>query len=64
MDLYIEDCAVHKHRDDVPLHRHHVWPLYADGPDTEDNIVLLCPTAHAEVHIYMREIEYLRISAG
>lgn len=31
-------------------HRHHIVPLAWDGPNTADNIMPLCPTAHDEVH--------------
>lgn len=31
-------------------HRHHVWPLGKGGPDTEDNIVVACPTGHYNIH--------------
>lgn len=36
------------------LHRHHVWPLAEGGPDTEDNLVWLCPTSHVNVHELLR----------
>jgi hypothetical protein len=43
-------CAVHNHREDVPLERHHVWPLGHLGPDVPANIVTLCANAHGSVH--------------
>ncbi len=47
-----EPCQVHK--DHKPFshvnHRHHVWPLGMGGPDTEDNIVVVCPTGHMNIH--------------
>lgn len=50
-------CQVHnKH---VPEshsnHRHHVWPLGMGGPDIEDNIVVVCPTGHSNIHHLMAE---------
>lgn len=32
------------------LETHHVIPLAEGGPDTEDNVVALCPNHHREVH--------------
>lgn len=32
------------------LHGHHIVPRYANGADTPNNIVILCPTCHALVH--------------
>jgi hypothetical protein len=49
-------CAAHKHRTEEPLDAHHVYPLYAGGPDTVDNLVDLCPNAHRAVHEYLREL--------
>ncbi len=45
-------CQQHsKHFPKVQLtHRHHVWPLGLGGPDIEDNIVIICPTGHTNVH--------------
>ncbi len=40
----------------LELHRHHRWPLGMGGPDTDDNIVWLCPTAHANVHELLRHM--------
>jgi hypothetical protein len=31
-------------------HRHHVWPLGDGGPDISDNIIVICPTGHMNVH--------------
>jgi hypothetical protein len=58
VDLYSEGCAVHRHRDDVVLVRHHVWPLGKSGPDEAANIVLICPNGHYDVHEYMRALEF------
>jgi len=47
-----EECTQHNtHYPRSHLnHRHHVWPLGMGGPATEDNIVVICPTGHANVH--------------
>lgn len=43
--------CVPEHRPPVlELHRHHRWPLYLGGPDTEANLVWVCPTTHANTH--------------
>ncbi len=49
-------CACVKDHRPVPTHvvRHHVFPLGEGGPNTEDNIVWLCPTAHENVHVLLR----------
>ncbi len=38
-------------------HRHHVWPLGEGGPDISDNIVVVCPTGHYNVHECLREFK-------
>lgn len=38
----------------LEYNRHHIWPEFMGGPDTEDNIVWLCPTAHVNVHELLR----------
>jgi 5-methylcytosine-specific restriction endonuclease McrA len=43
-------CAVHRHREDVPLEVHHIWPLGDGGPNTASNKVTLCSNAHSAVH--------------
>lgn len=47
-------CVVHKHRDAVPIDAHHVWPLGEGGPDSEENIILVCPNGHRRIHDYLR----------
>lgn len=39
------------------LQLHHIWPLYAGGPDTPENIIPLCPTSHANVHELIRHYD-------
>lgn len=43
-------CWCHRHRHDVPLERHHVWPLGHSGPDAKPNIVVVCANGHGSVH--------------
>ena len=45
-------CQVHNEHKPFPHvnHRHHVWPLGMGGPDDEDNIVVVCPTGHMNIH--------------
>jgi hypothetical protein len=41
----------------LELHKHHVWPLGEGGPDVRDNLVILCPTTHSNVHRLWRLYE-------
>lgn len=50
------DCAVHSHREWVPLNVHHIWPRGLGGPDTPDNKVSLCMNAHGSVHEVIRRL--------
>ena len=43
-------CWAHRHRELVPIERHHVWPLGENGPNSKDNIVDLCANAHSATH--------------
>lgn len=45
-----EQCAVHTHRELVPLHVHHVWPSGHGGPDIPDNRVTVCANGHYSIH--------------
>lgn len=46
------------HAPSVPwTHRHHLWPLYAGGPDDEGNVVYICPATHDWVHVMWRVFE-------
>lgn len=40
----------------LELNAHHVWPLGMGGPDTANNIVWLCPSAHYNVHELLRHM--------
>ncbi len=49
-------CAcVSEHRP-APLEHdgHHAWPLGMGGPDTDENIVWVCPTTHRNAHELLR----------
>ena len=39
----------------ITLNKHHVWPLGMGGPDTPDNLVVVCPTVHYSIHHLLRE---------
>lgn len=41
----------------MELHKHHIWPLGEGGPDNRENLLLLCPTTHANVHRLWRAYE-------
>lgn len=43
-------CWAHKHRDDVPIEVHHVWPTADGGPNVPANRVPLCANAHSSTH--------------
>lgn len=62
-----QPCLVHKiHKPESHLnHQHHVWALGDGGPDIPDNLVVICPTGHANVHdllkhfkIFMGKVPY------
>jgi hypothetical protein len=41
-------CLCPEHPDVTDLH--HVEPISEGGPNTEDNLVVVCPTCHAKIH--------------
>lgn len=43
-------CWCHRHREDVPLEVHHVWPVGSGGPNVAANKVTICANAHSSVH--------------
>lgn len=51
------DCRVHTRHTPQPHenHRHHVWPKGMGGPDIEDNIVVVCPTGHYNIHDLLQQ---------
>jgi 5-methylcytosine-specific restriction endonuclease McrA len=44
------DCFAHRHREDVPLEVHHIWPTGNGGPNIKPNRVSLCANAHSATH--------------
>lgn len=53
----VQPCMVHKrHSPETHInHRHHVWPLGEGGPNIEDNIIVVCPTGHVNIHDLLQE---------
>lgn len=53
------DCVCVSEHSPVPSHlvKHHIIPLKWDGPDTDENTVWLCPTAHGNVHKLLWDYE-------
>lgn len=49
-------CVVEHNPNPMELNRHHILPLGMGGADRADNVVWLCPTAHANVHELLRAI--------
>ncbi len=47
-----QPCQLHtRHMPESHINlRHHVWPLGEGGPDTADNIVVVCATGHYNIH--------------
>lgn len=50
-------CVANHNPKPRQLHKHHIQPLYLEGPDTSENLIWLCPTAHANVHVLIRRWE-------
>lgn len=50
-------CVTEHRPQPIELHRHHIVPLYAGGPDVESNTVWICPTAHVSTHELLRAWE-------
>lgn len=57
-------CAVHTHREDVPLEVHHIWPVGDGGPDTKANRVTICANAHGAVHDLIDKGRRTKLPAG
>lgn len=49
-------CVVHRHREWVPIERHHVWPLGMGGPDVDSNKISVCANGHYAIHEYMTRL--------
>jgi len=47
------ECQCHSHRENVPIERHHVWPLGMGGPEEDGNIVKVCANAHHSIHAFL-----------
>ncbi len=47
-----QPCELHtRHMPETHVnHRHHVWPLGEGGPNTNDNIIVVCATGHYNIH--------------
>lgn len=41
-------CLCPEHHDVTDLH--HIVPISEDGPNTDDNLMVICPTCHAKIH--------------
>lgn len=46
------------------LHAHHVFPLACGGPDTLDNLLVLCPNCHATAHYVTQRSNLMRQYSG
>ncbi len=53
-------CVAEHRPEPLEPHRHHILPKSDGGPDTEDNLVTLCPTTHANAHDLLRLIRKRR----
>lgn len=55
-------CMVHReHSPNSHInHEHHVWPKGMGGPDCDENLVVICPTGHYNVHRLLEEYVALR----
>ena len=55
-ELGVSCPCVSKH---VPLptqfHKHHVIPKYLGGTDTAENLLILCPTTHYNIHSLLQK---------
>jgi rhodanese-related sulfurtransferase len=49
-------CAVHRHRELVPIERHHIHPLGEGGPDIEANKVTVCANGHMSIHALLTRL--------
>lgn len=60
-DIDARCLCVADHRPSVlEYERHHIYPLGMGGLDTPENVVWVCPTAHANTHEMLR----LMLAAG
>lgn len=56
-----QPCQIHKkHIPESHInHRHHVWPIGEGGPDVSDNIIIVCPTGHGNLHDLLNQFKML-----
>ncbi len=54
-------CLCPQHEDITDIH--HIVPINEDGPDTEENLMVVCPTCHVKIHRIrtMYNIEQLKM---
>ena len=50
-------CRVHLHTGYTPIDEHHIWPKGLGGPDTDANLITICPNGHRAVHEYLRLLQ-------
>jgi len=57
LDAATYPCQIHKQHYPVPRTsvRHHIWPVEHGGPDTEDNVVYVCPTSKGNLEQLLQE---------
>lgn len=53
-------CQVCGRRDVYRLHLHHIIPKSESGPDTIENLVVLCPNCHGKAHQWREEAKRQR----
>jgi hypothetical protein len=49
-------CLVHRHREWVPIEKHHVWPVGMGGPNIESNKISVCANGHYSIHEFLRQL--------
>ena len=43
-------CCLCPQHEDVTIDLHHILPISEDGPNTEDNLIVVCPNCHRKIH--------------
>jgi len=56
-------CCLCPQHEDVTTDIHHIVPISETGPNTEENLMVVCPTCHAKIHRIrtMYNIEQLKM---
>lgn len=51
-------CEVHTvHKPSSHInHEHHVWPRGHGGPNVAENLIVVCPTGHYNIHRLLEEL--------